>query len=59
MSETVLQSYSLDVECPNCHFIKKGFDVTRGKKLKDMECPQCGNNTLVESIQTSSYYEFQ
>lgn len=59
MDEKTPQFYNLDTECPNCHFSQKGFSIPKGKKLKEMECPNCLSvGSLEESIKTTSYYDF-
>lgn len=58
MSDANSEFYKLDVECPNCHFSKKGFDIPKGSKLNEMTCSNCQLKTLVESIRTTSFYNF-
>lgn len=59
MSDLNSNFYPLDIECPNCHFSQKGFKIQKGKKLKEIECPKCWVvGELVESIRTSTYYDF-
>ena len=59
MNDKIPEFYKLDAECTNCNFSKKGFDIPKGAKLEEQECPDCRNKgTLVKSIQTSSYYNF-
>lgn len=58
MSEQTQEFYTLDAECPNCHFSKKAFEIPKGKRLPELECPRCGlTEVLTESIQTGSYYD--
>ena len=58
MDNTNNQFYKLDVECTNCRFSKKEFEVPKRSKLNEMTCPNCEIKSLVESVRITSFYNF-
>ena len=48
MSEINSGTYTLDVKCSNCHFSKDKFEIPKGKKLDEIECPTCGNKKVLD-----------
>ena len=39
--------YKVSVKCGNCDYHNESLTLMKGKRVCDMPCPNCGNNTLV------------
>lgn len=50
--ETVSEEigYKVDVFCTNCGFFVYSQDILKGKLVRDAECQNCGNKTLLRLI---------